>query len=169
MENRMNPVEQLSKAQLQTEIFHPDGDGHIQVETVSYSWGESPSELLEQINQQGMWKAFYQLLESKPEEWHFDLLTYFPLDKGYNVVFRMKLLESNSSDIAINAIINDAHMWLWNEETLPNLATVIDYAEQLVTTLDPDGFFVEVESEQLSNLIDHLRTIAQLKAIASNQ
>lgn len=169
MENRMNPVEQLSKAQLETEIFHPDGNGHVQVETVSYSWGESPSELLEQINQLGMWKEFYQLLESKSEEWHFDLLSHFPLDKEYNVIFRMKLLESTSSDIAISTIISEAPTWLWNTETLPHLAKTIVYAEQLIAALDPDGFFIECETEQLTNLVDHLRTIEQLKAITGNQ
>ncbi|MBL4829882.1 MAG: hypothetical protein JKY55_08375 [Aliivibrio sp.] len=165
----MNPVEQLSKAQLETEIFHPDGDGHVQVETVSYSWGESPSELLEQINQQDLWEEFYHLLENRPEKWRFDLLDHFPLDKVYNVTFRMKLLDIVSSDTAIHAIISDAPMWLWNAQTLPYLTKVIEIAKQQLTTLDPDDVFIEFESEQLSNLIDHLRTIEQLKAITGNQ
>jgi hypothetical protein len=164
----MNPIEQLFHTKLETEIYHPDGHGHVQVETVFHNFGESPPELLEQINRQNLWDEFYQRIEAQSEKWRYDLLEHFTVEKTYSILYRMKLLETASSDIAINAIIHDADTWLWSNETSHYLDKVIAFAEHQLTVLDPDALFIEFETEQLTALIDKLRTINQLKTITGN-
>ena len=47
----MNPIQALAQRVLKNEIYHADGDGHVQVETVLTDDFKSPTDLLEEIEQ----------------------------------------------------------------------------------------------------------------------
>lgn len=158
----MNPVAQLSTTELNHERYHADGSGHLQVETISYPMGESPRELLEQIEAQALWPSFFKLVRRQPESWLLHLLPHLPNDQNYGTVCRVALLDLELSRETQLALLQEAPHWYWSAETESLLPQVINATCQLLAQPNScDELSLEIETSQLTDLLEKLETIHQ--------
>jgi hypothetical protein len=150
----MDPIAELAQQDLIHEIYHSDGHGHLQVEQVSFDWGKSPTELLNKIEQESLWPAFFTMVKTKPEQWLLDLLYFFPKDKQYSTLCFVEFLAMISSRDGLICLLQDSPDWYWNTQTSTLIDRVLAVTQVLIETLPEDPMTAEIESSMLNNVVD---------------
>lgn len=153
----MDPIAELAQQDLIHEIYHPDGHGHVQVQQVSFDWGKSPTELLDKIDQESLWPAFFIMVKTKPDQWLLDLLFFFPKDKQYSTQCFVDFLAILSSRDGLICLLQDAPNWYWDSETSKLINKVLAVTEVLIETLPEDPITAELESGILNNVVQGLK------------
>lgn len=153
----MDLIAELAQHDLVHEIYHPDGHGHVQVEQVAFDWGKSPTELLNKIEQESLWPAFFTMLKTKPEQWLLDLLFFFPKDKQYSTQCFAEFLSIISSRDGLIYLLQDSPDWYWNAETSALINKVLAVTESLLDDLPKDAISAEIESSILTNIVKGLK------------
>jgi hypothetical protein len=153
----MDPIAELAQQDLIYEIYHPDGHGHLQVEQVSFDWGKSPTELLNKIEQESLWPAFFTMVKTKPEQWLFDLLYFFPKDKQYSTLCFVEFLHMISSRDGLICLLQDSPDWYWNTQTSTLINRVLAITKELIETIPEDPITAEIESSMLANIVKGLK------------
>jgi len=155
----MNPVQALAIQDLKREIYHADGKGHVQVETLMPDGFESPSELLDQIDQTSQWPEFFAMAETKPEQWVLDLLVYFPVTKSYSTRCFVEFLTLLSSRDALIILVQDSPRWYWDGQHAELMDAVMTTVTTLIHGTPQSGLSGEIELILLGDLFKALEEI----------
>ena len=157
----MDTIQKLAKCDFGREIFHSDGEGHVQVEyrTDSLDPFDSPHVLLGQVEQEGLWPEFLEMARSKDDEWIRSISRVFSGTEHYATSCFVEFLSILSSRDAQIEFIQDSPMWLWDEKTAPMLEMVIDKAAQLIASTPDDSLEKEIDLSILNSVISRLEAM----------
>ncbi|MGF1756696.1 hypothetical protein L4D76_01865 [Photobacterium sagamiensis] len=162
----MDPVQALAQRDLPYEIYHADGNGHVQVETVSPSNFDSPTDLLKRIEQTSQWSEFFAMAKTKPEQWLLDLMIYFPDTQPYSTQCFVEFLNILSSRDALICLVQESPRWYWDAKNVVLISNVIDMVTTLIDGTSQSDLHGELELMLLSELLKKLRH-KQLQLIAA--
>lgn len=155
----MNPIDALSKHILKNEVYHADGHGHVQVETVSTDDFESPTDLLEKIDQTSQWPAFYAMARTKPEQWLLGLMGYFPETKPYSTRCFVEFLDIFSSRNAMICLVQESPRWYWDVENIEQIGKVMSTVTSLIDSTSQGDLDAEIDLMLLGDLLKRLNEI----------
>lgn len=127
----------------------------MQVETVSTDDYESPTELLERIEQTTQWPAFLAMARLKTEQWLLDLMGYFPEMKSYSTRCFVAFVDIFSSRNALICLVQDSPRWYWDVENIDLIGTVIS---TVITLIDRTSES-DLDLILLGDLLKRLREI----------
>jgi len=131
----------------------------VQVETVSTDDYESPTELLERIEQTTQWPAFLAMARLKTEQWLLDLMGYFPEMKSYSTRCFVAFLDIFSSRNALICLVQDSPRWYWDVENIDLIGTVISTVITLIDRTSEFDLDAEFDLIFLGDLLKRLREI----------
>ena len=130
----MDIIQKLAKCDLGREIYHSDGEGHVQVEQQTLDLVdpfETPQVLLGQVEQKELWSEFFEMVKTKEDEWILHITRYFSDTEYYSTTCFVEFLSILSSRAAQIQLIQDSPLWLWDEKNAAMINLVIDKASQL--------------------------------------
>lgn len=154
----MDIIQKLAQCDLGHEVYHSDGFGHIQVETVSTCDFDTPtpSELLERIDQVSLWDEFFVMAKTKTESWLFDLVRYFPEDKTYSTQCFVEFLNIISTRNGLIFFVQDSSRWYWNLQNISLMDRVFEVVKKLIddtSSVELDG---EIDLIMLNQILEQL-------------
>jgi len=152
----MEIIHKLATCDLGREIYHSDGQGHIQVEQVPSYGFETPTFLLEQVEKEGLWPDFFAMARTKEDEWILHITRYFSDIDHYSTTCFVEFLSILSSRDAQIQLIQDSPQWLWDEKNAPMISRVVDKATQLIDSTSRDSMDKEIDLSILSGVISRL-------------
>lgn len=157
----MDAIQKLAKCDLGREIYHSDGEGHVQVEYQSDSIDpfDSPHVLLGQVEQEGLWPEFLKMARMKDDEWILRITRVFSGSEHYSTSCFVEFLSILSSRDAQIILIQDSPTWLWDEKNAPMLEVVIDKAAQLIASATGDSMDREIDLSILNRVISRLEAL----------
>ncbi len=141
----MNIIQKLANCDLGRETYHSDGKGHLQVQQESSYGFETPTSLLEQVEQEGLCPEFFEIVKTKEDGWILHITRHFLTSKHYSTTCFVEFLSILSSRDAQIQLIQDSPMWLWDENNLTLIGMVIDKAEQLIASTDQKSIDREID------------------------
>ena len=106
----MGPIEKLAKCDLGREVYHSDGEGHVQVQYLSDALDpfDSPHVLLDQVEQEGLWPEFLEMARTKDDEWIQRICRVFSDTEQYSTLCYVEFLSILSSRDAQITLIQDS-------------------------------------------------------------
>lgn len=155
----MDIIQKLSKCDLGREVYHSDGEGHIQVQQLPVNivdTFETPQSLLTQVEQEELWLEFFEMVKAKEDEWILHFTRYFPDNECYSTTCFVEFLSILSSRDAQIQLIQGAPLWTWDEKNGSLISTVIDKAAQLADSLPSEPMSSEIELAILNRVINRL-------------
>ncbi len=155
----MNAVEKLARCDLGHEVYHSDGCGHVQVETVAAHGFETPAVLLTQIEQNDLWPEFYDLVKTKPDSWLLRLVTFFPSDQAYSTRCFVRLLNLLSDRQTVILLVQDAPHWYWDRHNVELMAQVEHVVNRLIAETETGSMDGDIELSLLTDVIKRLERL----------
>lgn len=155
----MNIVQNLAKFDFGCEIYHSDGEGHIQVQQHPVDLVdpfETPYSLLIQIEQEGLWPEFLEMVKAKEDEWILNITRHFPESKFYSTTCFVAFLSILSCRDAQIRLIQDSPLWFWDEKNAPMISKVINKATQLIDATPRESMDKEIDLSILNGVISRL-------------
>ena len=154
----MDIIQKLATCDLGCEIYHSDGEGHVQVESRMDTTDpfEPPQLLLGQIEQEGQWSEFFEMAKTKGDDWILRITQYFPDATHYSTMCFIEFLSTLSSRDAQIVLIQDSPLWLWDEKNAPMIGVVIDKARQLIDSTPRESMDKEIDLSILNGVISRL-------------
>jgi hypothetical protein len=153
----MDIIQTLAECDLGHEVYHSDGFGHVQVETVSSYGFETPSVLLEKIEQDSLWDQFIAMAKTQPEEWLIDLVRYFPEDKPYSTKCFVEFLTIISDRNGLIILLQDSSRWYWDLQNISSMSKVFNIVEKLIDDTVSDGWDSEIDLIMLNQILEQLK------------
>lgn len=152
----MKIIHKLATCDLGREIYHSDGEGHIQVQQDSPCGFETPTFLLEQVEKEGLWPEFFAMARTKEDEWVLDIARYLLNLEHCSTMCFVEFLSILSSREAQIQLIQDSPLWLWDEKSVPMINRVIDKAKQLIDSTPSESMDKEFDLSILNGVIRRL-------------
>lgn len=153
----MDAVNKLATYDFGQEVFHSDGFGHIQVQTVSsLGFEPSPSMLLERIDQESKWPEFFVMAKTKSETWLLELVNHFPLTKQYSTNCFIEFLGILSSRDALIVLLQESPSWCWSSQNISLINTVLEKIDALIGHTSDESLNGEIEQMMLNDLVQRL-------------
>ena len=155
----MDIIQKLAKCDLGREIYHSDGEGHVQVEQRPIGLVdpfETPQTLLCQVEQEGLWSEFFEMVKTKEDEWILHITRYFSDNEHYSTTCFVEFLSILSSRNAQIQLIQDSPLWLWDKKNSAMINLVIDKASQLADSSLCELGDWEIDLSVLNGVISRL-------------
>lgn len=149
-------IQKLAVCDLGREIYHSDGQGHIQVQSESSCGFETPFLLLEEVGREGLWPEFIEMTRSKEDEWILRITRFFPEASHFSTICFVEFLDILSNRDAQLQLIQDSPLWLWSENNVALIDVVIDKAAQLVDSTHQKASDRDIDLSILHRVIDSL-------------
>ena len=153
----MDIIQKLAQCDLGHEVYHADDFGHVQVETVSICGFETPSMLLEQIDQDSLWGQFFTMAKTQPEEWLIHLMSYFPEDKPYSTQCFVEFLTIISDRNALIFLVQYSSDWYWEVQNLYLMERVFEVVEQLIEERSSAAVGDDIDLIMLKQILGRLK------------
>lgn len=153
----MDIIQKLAQCDLGHEIYHVDAFGHIQVETVSSSTFESPSVLLEMIDQDSLWDQFFAMAKTQPEKWLINLVSHFPEAKPYSTACFVKFLSIISDRNALIFLVQYSSDWYWDVQNLCLMERVFEVVEKLIEERSSAAVSDDIDLMMLNQILGRLK------------
>ncbi len=155
----MGIIQKLAECDLGREIYHSDGNGHVQVQLVSKCGFETPAVLIEQIEQAGLWLEFFEMAKTKGDDWILRVIRFFPENKYYSTMCFVEFLSILTNTDSKILLIQDSPTWFWDESNAALIEKVITIAERLIESINPESIDSEIDLSILNRVIQRLEEI----------
>lgn len=155
----MGIIQKLAKCDLGREIYHSDGEGHIQVQQLPVDTVdpfETPQALLALVEKEGLWPELFEMVKSKEDEWILHITRYFSDTEPYSTTCFVEFLSILSSRAAQIQLIQDSPLWFWDEKNTPMISKVINKATQLIDSTPRESMDKEIDLSILNGVISRL-------------
>ena len=152
----MDIIQKLAMCDLGREIYHSDGQGHIQVEQDSSYGFETPAFLLEQVEKEGLWPEFFEMAKTKEDEWILRITRDLSSTEHCSTMCLVEFLSILSSRDALIVFIQDSPEWTWDEKSTSLIDMVIDKAMQIVNSIPRDSTDHGIDLSILNGVISKL-------------
>lgn len=158
----MDIIQKLATCDLGREIYHSDGEGHVQVE---YQYQadltdpfDTPQLLIGQVEQESLWSEFFEMAKTKEDDWILRFTQYLPDTAHYSTMCFIEFLSTLSSRDMQIVLIQDSPLWLWDKKNAPMIGMVIDKARQLIDSTPRESMDKEIDLSILNGVISRLET-----------
>lgn len=153
----MDAVKKLAACEFSQEVYHSDGFGHIQVETVStLGFDPSPLMLLDEIDQESKWPEFFVMAKTKSESWLLELVNHFPLTESYSTSCFVEMLNILSGRDALIILLQESPSWYWSDQNSSLIDTVLNKVELLINGTTADILNDEIERDMFNDISQRL-------------
>lgn len=149
-------IETLEQCDFVTELYHPDGFGHIQVETHSPSDDGCPAVLLRQIDRDGLWDAMLEMVKTKPESWILKLAQSLPADGLFSTNCLLQFLDLLCARDTLIVLVQDSPQWFWNRHNLEMMVKVRQVVAALLEQTDCGMAEGLVDADLLGGVLERL-------------
>lgn len=128
----LDAIELLKNYQFIDFIYHPSGEGHVQVEIPLTENLCSLSRLIEVIDHKKAWPSCMQMLSNQSDQWLLSFSTELQNEQSKSITQCLVKL-TNFLQCVDNKVchIQESPLWYWQAELLPLLVMLIQQLDEI--------------------------------------